>query len=63
MEYNEFNEYNTWAEKSRDFSIGGATRKWTWFILRDSFVTSIYIYIYMKFHDDISFIRLQAIVI
>jgi len=46
MEYNEFNEYNTWAEKSRDFSIGGATRKWTWFILRDSFVTSIYIYIY-----------------
>jgi len=48
----------TWAEKSRDFSIGGTTRKWAWFISRNSSVTSLC----MKFHD-ISFIRLQATVV
>ena len=52
------NTHTTWAEKSRDFSIRGATRKWTWFISRGSSVTSLC----MKFHD-ISFIRLQATVV
>ena len=50
--------YITWDEKSRDFSIRGVTRKWTWFISRGSSVTSLC----MKFHD-ISFIRLQATVV
>jgi len=36
----------TWAEKSRDFSIRDATRKWAWFISRGSSVTSLC----MKFH-------------
>jgi len=41
-----------WAEKSWDISIGGATRKWTWFISRVH-LSLVYVWSFMTFRSFI----------
>ena len=51
----------TWAEKSRDFSIRGATRKWTWFISRGS--SLVYVWSFMTFRTFVYKLRLSKVLL